>query len=147
MIRRNTKAFTLIELLLVLVILAVLAAVVVPIYTGQIEKTRRRATIADISQLETSLGTFQVDNGRFPSTDEGLAALVRAPADLAGSWSGPYIKQITNDKWGHYYRYINPAPTDPSTYLLFSCGPDGQEYTADDITQYTTDTGVTEEGS
>ena len=142
MIRRTHRAFTLIELLLVVVILAVLAAVVVPIYTGQIQKTRIRTTIADISQLETSLAAFQLENGRFPTTDEGLGALVRAPADLVGSWSGPYVKQVTSDKWGHYYRYICPAPEDPSTYLLFSCGPDGQEYTADDITQYTTDTGV-----
>ena len=70
-----------------------------------------------------------------PPTLEDVNALPEAP-----------VKQITSDKWGHYYRYICPAPEDPSTYLLFSCGPDGQEYTADDITQYTTDTGVVETG-
>ena len=142
MIRRTIHGFTLIELLLVLVILAVLAAIVVPIYTGQLNRSRRRATIADISQLETSLATIQLDNGRFPTTDEGLEALVQAPAGLVGSWGGPYVKQIAPDKWGHPYRYICPAPTDPSTYLLFSCAEDGQEYTDDDITQYTTDVGV-----
>ena len=142
MIRRTYGAFTLIELLLVLVILAVLAAVIVPIYTGQIEKSRIRTTIADISQLETVLASFQLDNGRFPTSEEGLAALVRAPTALTATWSGPYVKQITTDKWGRPYRYICPAPDDRSTYLLFSCGPDGQEYTPDDITQYTTDVGV-----
>jgi general secretion pathway protein G len=146
MIRRTIHAFTLIELLLVLVILAVLAAVIVPIYTGQIQKSKIRATLADISQLETSLAAFQLDNGRFPTTDEGLGALVRAPAELVGSWSGPYVKMITPDKWGRPYRYICPAPDDPTGYLLFSCGPDGQEYTDDDITQYTTDVTVAPSG-
>ena len=68
---------------------------------------------------------------------------MRAPADLVGTWNGPYVKMITPDKWNHAYRYLCPAPEDPSGFLLFSCGPDGQEYTDDDITQYTTDLTVT----
>jgi general secretion pathway protein G len=142
MTRRKYGAFTLIELLLVLVILSVLAAVVVPIYVNQVDKSRRRATITDIRMFKTALAAFQLDNARFPTTDEGLEALVSAPPDVANTWSGPYIEQVTPDKWGNPYRYVYPSPDDPSNYLLFSCGKDGQEYTGDDITQYTLDIGA-----
>jgi general secretion pathway protein G len=140
--RMKSEAFTLVELLLVLVILAVLATIIVPVYTNHIKKAKIRGTIADISILEGSLSAFQLDNGRFPNSEEGLAALVQAPPDLAGSWGGPYVKQVTSDKWGHPYRYFCPAPDNPFNFLILSCGPDGQEYTEDDITQYTTDAGV-----
>jgi general secretion pathway protein G len=142
MIRKTTRAFTLIELLLVLVILAVLAAVVVPIYINRLKDARIKATIAEIRLLKTALATFQLDNNRYPTTEEGLFALAEAPADLTLTWGGPYIEQVTTDKWGRPYRYICPSPTDPTNYFLFSCGDDGQEYTDDDITQYTTGTAV-----
>jgi general secretion pathway protein G len=145
MIRRKQQAFTLIELLLVLVILAILAAVIVPSLARRSEEARIKGTIADIAVLKTSLSMFMLDNGRYPMTEETLGALVEAPANLVDSWKGPYVEQLTPDKWGHEYRYFNPAPDDPANYLLFSCGGDGQEYTEDDITQYTT--AVTRSGS
>jgi general secretion pathway protein G len=131
------RAFTLIELLLVLVILAVLASVVVPLYIHRVDEAREKATLADIQQLKSVLATFQIDNGRFPSTDEGLDALVLAPPDLVATWNGPYIEQVTPDKWGNYYRYEFPSRDDPTTYSLFSCGRDQQEGTSDDLTRYT----------
>jgi general secretion pathway protein G len=138
MIRRKPQAFTLIELLLVLVILAILAAVIVPSLARRSEEAKIKGTIADIAVLKTSLSMFMLDNGRYPMTEEGLGTLVEAPGNLVDSWKGPYVEQLTPDKWGRAYRYFNPAPDDPTNYLLFSCGGDGQEYTADDITQYTT---------
>ena len=134
-------AFTLIELLLVLVILAVLASVVVPVYTKQLDKAHYNGTIADISQIKTSLAHFQLDNGRFPTTDEGLGALVSQPSGLNSTWNGPYIEQVPPDKWGTPYFYICQSPDDPSNYKLFSCGRDLVPNTADDITQYTLSTG------
>jgi len=131
------RAFTLIELLLVLVILAVLASVVVPLYINRVDEAREKATLADIQQLKGVLATFQLDNGRYPTTEEGLGALVEAPGDLAGTWQGPYIEQVTPDKWGNYYRYDFPGRDDPTTYSLFSCGKDQQEGTGDDLTRYT----------
>src|SRR5688500_15875924 len=93
-------AFTLIELLLVLVILAVLAAVVVPKFTSRSQQARMTAAKTDISNLETALDAFQIDTGRFPSDDEGLGALVQAPAN-AKDWRGPYIKRgVPTDPWG-----------------------------------------------
>src|SRR3954464_1688237 len=100
-------AFTLIELLLVLVILAVLAAVVVPKFTNRSEQARITAAHTQISGFETSLDAFEVDCSRYPSTEEGLRALVEAPAGLNG-WKGSYMKTVPNDPWGHPYAYQFP---------------------------------------
>src|SRR5207237_1033135 len=102
--RRGRSAFTLIELLLVMVILSVLAAIIVPTYTGRTEKARIEATHQDISVMTTALATFEIDNGRYPSNDEGLAALTNPPASLASTWHGPYVeKPIVKDPWGNPY--------------------------------------------
>ena len=80
---RKSSGFTLIELLLVMVILAILAAVVVPKFTGRTEQARQTKAKTDIATLKGSLSQFEIDNGRFPTTDEGLNALVNRPGDLA----------------------------------------------------------------
>src|SRR5436189_4003991 len=90
--KSERKAFTLIELLLVMVILVVLAAVVVPKFTGRSEQARLTAAKTDISAIENALDAFEVDNGRYPSAEEGLGALIAAPAGLQ-NWHGPYLKR------------------------------------------------------
>src|SRR5438552_15872188 len=98
--RRSAAAFTLIELLLVLVILAVLAAVVVPKFTGRSEQARVAAAKTDISVLSGALNQFELDNGRFPTTEEGLTSLVQAPPG-AQNWH-PYIERgVPNDPWNN----------------------------------------------
>lgn len=126
--RRNRKytAFTLIELLLVMVILAILAAVVVPKFTNRTEDAKEKAAHADISNLETALDAFEVDNGRYPSTDEGLQALLDAPQNLK-NWKGPYIKRLPNDPWGTAYNYRYPGSHTKNGYDLYSFGPEGHE--------------------
>src|SRR3954470_16670053 len=88
---RRRSAFTLIELLLVMVILVVLAAVVVPKFTSRSEQARQTAAGTDINSFETSLDAFEVDCGRYPSTEEGLQALVNPPSGVQ-NWRGPYVK-------------------------------------------------------
>lgn len=137
---RNTRTaalaksgFTLVELLLVLVILASLAVIVVPKLTGRSEQARVTAARADIANLETALDAFEIDNGRYPTTEEGIAALVEAPPDL-DDWKGPYIKRgVPNDPWGNPYVYTCPGRYNTSGYDLYSMGPDGQEGGDDDI--------------
>jgi general secretion pathway protein G len=124
---RARRAFTLIELLLVLVILAVLAAVVVPKFTNRTEQAKITAAKTDISNLESSLDMFEVDNGRYPSdADGGLEALVKAPAN-APNWKNPYAKRIPNDPWGNPYKYVYPGANNANGYDLSSMGPDGRE--------------------
>jgi general secretion pathway protein G len=133
--RRCARGFTLIELLLVLVILAVLAAVVVPKFTNRSEQARTTAARTDISVIEGAIDQFEVDCGRFPTNDEGVGALVQAPGNVQ-SWRGPYIKRgIPSDPWGNAYVYRYPGTNNPSSYDLFSMGPDGREGN-DDITNW-----------
>src|SRR5215207_4009701 len=95
--RHSRAAFTLIELLCVLVILGVLAAVVVPRFTSRTEQAKNTAAATDISVIEGAIDSFQVDTGRFPTSDEALSALVQMPQNVK-NWQGPYIKKgVPND--------------------------------------------------
>jgi len=127
------RGFTLIELLLVLVILTALAAIVVPKFTRRSEHARITAARADIANLEVALDAFEVDTGRYPTTEEGLAALVKEPSDVTG-WHGPYIKRdVPKDPWGNPYVYESPGQHNTTDYDLWSFGPNKQEGGDDDI--------------
>lgn len=133
--RSYRSAFTLIELLMVLVILAVLAAVVVPRFAGRSEQARLTAAKTQVSLFRTALSGFEVDMGRYPSEDEGLAALVERPTSgTADKWAGPYLEGgIPSDPWGHPYVYRYPGQHNTSGFDLFSMGPDGREGGNDDV--------------
>jgi general secretion pathway protein G len=122
----------LIELLLVLVILGILAAVVVPKLVGRAEQAKHTAAITDVANLKNALGNFEVDNGRFPTTEEGLQALVTRPSADLPNWHG-YIEKLPQDPWIHPYIYRAPGSNGKS-YDLISGGPDGHEGGDDDIT-------------
>ena len=135
--RRRASGFSLIELLLVLVILITLAAIVVPKFTKRTEQARVTAAHTDVANLEVALDAFEIDAGRFPADQEGLEALVAAPADLS-AWRGPYIKRgVPKDPWGQPYRYRQPGQHNAEGYDLYSFGPDGQEGGGDDIDNWT----------
>ena len=127
MTRGGRSAFTLIELLLVLVILGVLAALVVPRFTGRSQQARETAAKAGISSIETAVKMFETDTGRFPSTEEGLEALVTAPPSVE-NWRGPYLERgIPKDPWGKTFEYRQPGQQNVGSFDLFSLGPDGRE--------------------
>jgi len=133
----RARGFTLIELLLVLVILAVLAAVVVPKFTKRSEQARIAAAKTDIANLDTAFDAFEIDTGRYPSSEEGMKALMEQPSS-AKDWKGPYLKRLVlNDPWGNPYVYRCPGQHNPSSYDLYSFGPDGQEGGSDDIDNWT----------
>ena len=130
-----SRAFTLIELLLVLVILGILAAIVVPKFAGRTDDARNAAAKTQIAGFSTSLDAFEVDTGSYPKGSEGLLDLVQAPREATG-WKGPYMKEIPLDPWGHPYVYVCPGRNNPSSYDIYSLGTDGREGTEDDITNW-----------
>jgi general secretion pathway protein G len=135
---RRQRAFTLIELLLVLVILGILAAIVVPKFSGRTEQARATAAVSQIATFGTALDAFEVDNGYYPKGKNGLNDLAQQPRD-ATNWKGPYLKsEIPMDPWGHAYIYECPGKHNPSGYDLSSLGPDGRAGTDDDITNWQT---------
>ena len=132
---RSQRAFTLIELLLVLVILGILAAIVVPKFAGRTEQAREAAAKTQVANFSTALDAFEVDNGYYPKGKSGLNDLVVAPRD-AQNWKGPYLKDIPNDPWQKPYVYQAPGKHNVTSYDLASMGPDGRENTEDDVTNW-----------
>lgn len=133
--RKRSLGFTLIELLVVLAILGMLAALVGPRLIRALGKGEVESTKAQIGLLSTALTQFRIDNGRFPTQEEGLKALLEPPSSLRHTWAGPYLakKEIPKDAWGRPFRYNIPPRRGGVDYDLYSLGPDGQEGTADDI--------------
>lgn len=130
---KSRNGFTLIEVLLVMVILTVLAAVVVPKFTNRSEQARITAAHTDIANLEVALDAYEVDNGKYPSTSVGLKALIENPSDLK-NWKGPYLKRsVPNDPWGNQYVYTQPGEHNKYGYDLLSFGSDEKEGGGDDI--------------
>ena len=127
-----------VELLLVLVILATLAAIVVPKFTGRSEQARVTAARTEISGMETALNSFEVDHGRYPEGSDGLKDLWNEP-DNVKNWR-PYLsKAIEQDPWGNPYLYECPGKHNEYSFDLSSCGPDGKAGTDDDIANWNKD--------
>lgn len=128
-------AFTLVEMLLVLVILATLAAIVIPKMVGRSQEAKVTAAKSQISSIEMALDAFEVDNGYYPKTG-ALDDLINPPANATG-WKGPYLaKGVPLDPWGNPYTYEYPGKHNPNGYDLMSMGPDGRAGTDDDLTNW-----------
>jgi general secretion pathway protein G len=118
------RGFTLLEIMVVVIIIGLLAAIVAPNVIGQSDKARVEIARTNMAALGSALDLYKLDNGKYPTTEQGLQALVEAPTD-AKNWTEPYIKKEPVDPWQNEYVYISPGLDGP--YDLYSLGADGQE--------------------
>ncbi|MDU1877483.1 MULTISPECIES: type II secretion system major pseudopilin GspG [Citrobacter] len=139
-INNKQRGFTLMELMVVIVILGVLASLVVPNLMGNKDRADRQKAVTDIVALENALDMYKLDNHRYPTTEQGMEALVTAPtlAPLAENYSTDgYIRRLPNDPWGNDYILISPG--EHGAVDITSAGPDGEAGTADDINNWDND--------
>ena len=124
--RQSEKGFSLIELIVVLVILGLLAAVVAPRVFDKLSKSKGEIAKIQIKEIESALTLFSFDVGRYPTTSEGLDSLIRNPGNLE-AWKGPYLSksELPKDPWGKPYAYRSPGQH--GEYDLLCFGPDGME--------------------
>lgn len=123
---RTPRGFTLIELLVVLIILGLLVGIVLPNVIGQVGSSKSKAARVQIEELGAALDIFRLETGRYPTSQEGLRALVEQPGDLP-DWNGPYLKKrsVPGDPWDQPYHYRSPGQH--GEYDLYTLGRDGVE--------------------
>jgi general secretion pathway protein G len=127
-VRRNSRGFTLVEIMVVVVIIGILAAAIIPQFIGTTQDAKISAAKSQAAELESAVERFYVHMDRYPTQDEGLKVLVDAPpGDDAKKWRGPYIKQLRNDPWGNPYQYLNPGTHHPTSFDIWSRGADGAD--------------------
>ena len=124
--RQGSRGFTLIEIMVVVIIIGLLAAVIVPQIFGRVDDARIAKSKQDIQAIETALTMYKLDNFKYPTSEQGLVALVQKPADpTIHNWrEGGYLKRVNKDPWGNEYQYRIPS-THGGEYDLFSMGPNG----------------------
>ncbi len=132
---RNRRAFTFIEMMVVVIIIAMLAVFVAPKAFKRLGKAKANIVIGEIALLASALEDFAIDCDRYPTDEEGLAALVEMPADMAeGKWDSKYAKEKQlMDPWERPYQYLAEGVYNEGSYDIFSVGPDGEAGTEDDI--------------
>ncbi|MDE2182801.1 MAG: type II secretion system major pseudopilin GspG [Alphaproteobacteria bacterium] len=123
---RSEAGYTLMELLVVLAILGLLAAIATPLMLHYLDSAKLRTARTEVANISASLDLFKYDVGRYPTTREGLAALLQAPPDVE-DWNGPYAKKLDgfNDPWGHPYVYRSPGEHGSFDLYSFGAKPGG----------------------
>jgi general secretion pathway protein G len=125
--RNRQRGFTLIEIMVVVVILSVLGALVVPQIIDKVDVAKVKRAQSDIRAIQTALDLYRLDNFKYPTTEQGLQALVKQPADptITNYAASGYLKSLPKDPWGNIYQYLSPG-TDGRDYDIITYGRDGK---------------------
>ena len=124
---RRSDAFSLVEMMVVVVIIAVLAATIIPQFRGTTSDAKISMAKSNLAEMESALERFYIHFDRYPTTEEGLGVLTEAPAEEADKWRGPYVKQLRDDPWGNPYQYRSPATKGTGGFDVWSYGKDGAD--------------------
>ena len=138
--KSKEKGFTLIELMVVITILALLGGVVAPQVIGRLRQAKPKKAGIDLKAIELGLDMYAADNGQYPTTEQGLDALLTEPTTPPDpmDWNGAYVKPTDfKDPWGAVYVYVSPSTHEGYDYDLYSLGADGQEGGEDDAADIT----------
>ncbi len=133
---KKQRGFTLLEIMVVVVIMGMLSAIVATNVMGSKEEASIQKAQMDIKTLDEALDMYKLDNNKYPTSDQGLDALVNKPTsspEPKNYRSGGYIKELPQDPWGNDYMYLRPGTHNSSRYDIYSFGPDGEPDTDDDI--------------
>jgi len=129
--KSSSDAFTLIEIMVVVIILGILAATIIPQFIGTTQDAKISAAKSQVAELESAVERFYIHMDRYPTAEEGLKVLVDPPAGAETGadqkWRGPYIKQLRNDPWGNPYQYAFPGTHHPTSFDIWSRGADGAD--------------------
>ncbi len=137
--KRREQAFTLVELLLVVTIIGILAGAVMLNFSGRTQEAKVTRARQDITNIGMALSMYEIAIGSYPTSDQGLQALVENPG--VEGWTKPFIQQKTfKDPWGNEYRFSNPGDRSGKEYDLYSVGPDTQDGSDDDVGNWETET-------
>jgi general secretion pathway protein G len=123
----RSAAFTLIEIMIVVIIIGILAATIIPQFMGTTNDAKVSAAKGHIAELEAAIERFNVHMDRYPTADEGLKILVEAPPGEDSKWRGPYVKQLRVDPWGNAYQYKSPGTHHATSFDIWSRGADGAD--------------------
>lgn len=133
---KKQLGFTLLEIMVVVVIMGMLASIVSFNVMGSKADAEVRKTRIDIKNIQQALDLYKLDNSRYPTTEQGLKALIKKPtaSPVPKNWKkGGYVQELPEDPWGNKYHYANPGVHNPDSYDLYSFGPDQEEGSDDDI--------------
>ena len=133
---KKQLGFTLLEIMVVVVIMGMLASIVSFNVMGSKADAEVRKTRIDIKNIQQALDLYKLDNSRYPTTEQGLKALIKKPtaSPVPKNWKkGGYVQELPEDPWGNKYQYANPGVHNPDSYDLYSFGPDQEDGSDDDI--------------